>query len=143
MEALIRKYTNFQKAHQALRRAIAAQQQLHNTIAADSSDLDDLISAGVIQHFEIAYETAWKFLKQYIYDIYNVEVTSPKTTFRACLTHNLLPAETVDELSELADARNMTTHMYDQVLAQEVCNAVIKHYQALGKILEHIHIAPK
>ena len=41
-----------------------------------------------------------------------------------------------NELITLADARNTTTHIYDQILAQEVCNAIVKHYHIFGKILE-------
>ena len=38
----------------------------------NDSDVADLLSAGVIQHFELAYETPWKFLKQYLDDIFTL-----------------------------------------------------------------------
>jgi hypothetical protein len=43
----------------------------------------------------------------------------------------------------LAEARNTTTHIYDQVLAQEVCDSIVSHHQVFGVILEIIQMPPK
>ncbi len=37
--------------------------------------------AGTVQHFEMAYETCWKFLKIYLEIKYDVEENSPKSVF--------------------------------------------------------------
>lgn len=137
MEALERKYNNFKKSYMSLGRAIDVQKQL-SAIAAKNTDANDLFISGVIQHFEITYETAWKFLKQYLMEVHDTDIASPKQIFRTCETYRIFPEDMVQELIILSDARNTTTHIYDQVLAQEVCNAIIKHYHTFGEILNHI-----
>ncbi len=133
------KYENFKKCYEALGKVIHLQEQLILS-AASNTVMKDLINAGVIKHFELAYETAWKFLKEYLAYKYNSEEGSPKPIFRECEKYRLFPQRMVNDLITLADARNSTTHIYNQILAQEVCNDIIKHYQVFGKILKIIKI---
>lgn len=137
MEALKRKYDNFKKAYAALNRAVATQEEL-KSIALQNPDADDLFSSGVIQRFELAYETAWKFLKEYLKHVHSIDVASPKEVFRVCYTYRIFPEALMNHLVQLADARNKTTHIYNQILAKEVCEAIKKHQDAVGKILEFI-----
>jgi len=139
MEGLIHKYENFKKCYESLGRVIELQKEFEQ-LAIDNPVAQDLFTAGVIKHFELAYETAWKFLKEYLAEKYNHEVLSPKTTFRACEEYRLFPQKMIVELIMLADTRNSTTHIYDQILAQEVCNSITQHYEVFGKILEIIKI---
>lgn len=139
MNPLKRKYDNFKQRYEKLGKAIAVQEQLQS-IAAANIDAKNLFLAGVTQHFKLAYETAWKFLKQYLTEKYGSSAVSPKQIFKECETYRLFPQNVVTELITLADARNTTTHIYDQILAQEVCDSIVKHYQAFGKILEFIKL---
>jgi len=136
---LLHKYENFKKCYIALGKVIDLQEQLQLNAVSDPI-MQDLINAGVIKHFELAYETAWKFLKEYLAYTYNCEATSPKLIFRECEKYRVFPQGIVNELITLADARNNTTHIYNQILAQEVCNSISKHYQVFGQILKMITI---
>lgn len=131
MEILNEKYQNFLNAYNSLGRSLEVQKQLQ-AIAAKNSDLQDLFIAGIIQHFELTYETAWKFLKQYLKHVHGVDIASPKAVFRSCREMNVLSEPVVNELLELADIRNVTTHVYDRLLAQEVCLSIEKHYKIFG-----------
>jgi nucleotidyltransferase substrate binding protein (TIGR01987 family) len=135
MEGLDNKYDNFKKCYEALGNVIELQEQLEIS-AALNPVMQNLITAGVIKHFELTYETAWKFLKEYLAKTYNCEALSPKQVFRECEKYQIFSTIMVNELITLADARNTTTHIYNQILAQEVCDAIVKHYQVLGQILE-------
>lgn len=135
MEGLENKYDNFKKCYEALGNVIELQEQLEIS-AASNPVMQNLITAGVIKHFELTYETAWKFLKEYLAKTYNCEALSSKQVFRECEKYQIFSTIIVNELITLADARNTTTHIYNQMLAQEVCNAIVKHYQVLGQILE-------
>lgn len=139
MEDLKKKYNNFKNSYESLGNVIKLQEQLSD-MAQQNPVAQDLFTAGVIKHFELAYETGWKFLKQYLLEIYEVDITSPKQVFRACETYQLFPPHITNELITLADARNTTTHIYDQILAQEVCSAITKHYQTFGYILKSIQL---
>jgi nucleotidyltransferase substrate binding protein (TIGR01987 family) len=142
MEILKHKYDNFKKCYDALGNIIEMQKKLNN-IALENPVADDLFRSGVIKHFELAYETAWKFLKQYIADVYHQDLVSPKAVFRACEQYQIFPQQIVNELITLADARNTTTHIYDQVLAREVCNSIVAHHRVFGIILDTIQMPPK
>ncbi len=139
---LSHKFLNFKNAHSAFAQAIETQQKFL-LLSQEDENLDNLLSAGVIQHFELAYETLWKFLKEYLKYTYEVEVNSPRETFRACYEHKVLPESLVSELIQLADARNKTTHVYNQILAREICNDVVKHHHAMKNALEIVGLVEK
>jgi uncharacterized protein YutE (UPF0331/DUF86 family) len=82
----------------------------------------------------------WKFLKEYLHAVKQIEETSPKAVFKACYLHNILPQELVTELNELSEARNTTTHLYDQAAVQEVFLEIKNHHAVLGKILQIIQL---
>lgn len=138
MEDLTHKYNNFKKCYESLGNIIDLYKQLIDTVPEDDFVAQDLFNGGMIKHFELAYETGWKFLKEYLSEKYDHEALSPKTVFRACDVYKIFPQTMVNELITLADARNSTSHIYSQVIAQEVCNSIEKHYQVFGKILEII-----
>ncbi len=72
------KYDNFKKCYEALGKVIELQEQLKISAAANPI-MQDLVNAGVIKHFELAYETAWKFLKEYLTYTYDSKETSHNT----------------------------------------------------------------
>lgn len=135
MEVLNQKYGNFKKAYEALSKVLEAQEK-YKKIAAEDASLFQMHSAGVIQHFEMVYETCWKFLKQYLQEKKDIDLASPKAIFRACYAQDILTLKITDELSQLSDARNKTTHIYNQIIAQEVSNDIMKHQQVFGEILK-------
>jgi nucleotidyltransferase substrate binding protein (TIGR01987 family) len=139
MQELEHKYDNFKKIYEALNRAIQTQKKLEIS-AASNPVMQDLITAGVIKHFELAYETAWKFLKEYLSYKYDCKETSPKPIFRECHKYQIFPESMVNDLIILAEARNSTTHIYNQILAQEVCSSITDHYKVFGQILKIVEI---
>jgi nucleotidyltransferase substrate binding protein (TIGR01987 family) len=142
MESLNRKYENFKKCYEALGKTIRKQNQIEAMFLDNEADEDLLnaLDAGIIKHFELTYETGWKFLKEYLLETHDKEALSPKTVFRACEDLRLFSPSMLNELIALADARNETTRIYSQILAKEVCNAIEKHYQIFGKILKMIQL---
>jgi nucleotidyltransferase substrate binding protein (TIGR01987 family) len=135
MEALEIKYSNFKNCYTSLGNVIALQKDLYE-LAADNPIADNLFTAGVIKHFELTYETCWKFLKLYLTEKYGADIASTKQIFRACETYKLFPTHITNALITLADARNATTHIYNQILAQEICREIIKYHQIFGYIIE-------
>lgn len=141
MERLKNKLCRFEKAYGALERAIATHAkfiaQAPNLV---DPDIADSLMTSVVKNFELAYETGWKFLKQFLSDVYNIEANSPKSVFQTCLKQEILPKYITDQLALLSDTRNLTTHMYDIVIAQEINSDIDQHYAVLGKILELVKL---
>ena len=135
MEVVNQKYENFSQAYQALSRSLETQEK-YKKLAEEDNNLFQMHSAGVIQHFEMAYETCWKFLKEYLQQTKEIDLASPKAIFRTCYSQGILSLKITEELSQLSDARNKTTHIYNQILAKEVSSDILKHQQVFAEILD-------
>lgn len=79
----------------------------------------DSIRDGVIQRFEFCTELAWKTTREYLIDQgYSEGVDSPKAVMRKAYTAGLIKNE--QGWVELLNARNLTSHIYDEETAQRV-----------------------
>ena len=79
----------------------------------------DSIRDGVIQRFEFCTELAWKTTREYLIDQgYSEGVDSPKAVMRKAYSAGLIENE--QGWIELLNARNLTSHIYDEETAQRV-----------------------
>lgn len=97
------------------------------------SNLDDVtqnaIRAGVIQHFEFSYELCWKFIQRWLRINVSPEEADPMTRkdlFRTAARYGLIRYP--EAWFVYGDARNLTAHTYDAVIAEQV-------YLAAGQFL--------
>ena len=89
----------------------------------DKTGIDEMetIKAGVIQNFKFTYELCWKFMKRWIEvnvspDI--VDGVTRKELFRVSAENKLILD--VNKWMEFHIARNNTSHIYDEKIADEV-----------------------
>ena len=83
-----------------------------------------LIIAGVIQNFEFTYELTWKFIKRWLSEnlgSIQVDGVTRRELFRLAVEHQLI--DDVDEWMFYHAARNQTSHIYDENIAQEIFSA--------------------
>lgn len=98
------------------------------------------IRAGVIQNFEFTYELCWKFMKRWLdANLGSTYVTgvARRQLFRLSAEHKLIGD--VDTWMEYHDARNETSHTYDENAAENVfktARGFISDAEALLKALE-------
>lgn len=102
----------------ALKRSLNA---VHSNREVLSVDLRETVRAGVIQHFEVAYEQCWKFIQRWIRENRSPEDADPRTRkelFRLAARYGLVS----DPLPwfEYGDARNLSSHTYDAKQAAAV-----------------------
>jgi nucleotidyltransferase substrate binding protein (TIGR01987 family) len=86
-----------------------------------SSDLQDALKAGVIQNFEFTYEMSWKFIKRWLeknYGSQTVDGVTRRELFRMAAENQLIGD--VDQWMLFHQARNQTSHTYDEQVAEEV-----------------------
>jgi nucleotidyltransferase substrate binding protein (TIGR01987 family) len=136
MEDLDYKRTNFAKTCAALKKAIITKEQILQDVSLKENLAEDLVSAGVIKHFELAYETCWKYLKLYLSEIHKVETSSPKSVFQTCFVMKIFSQKLVEELSDLSDIRNQTTHIYDHRMSQRICAQIITYCEVFDQVLQ-------
>jgi nucleotidyltransferase substrate binding protein (TIGR01987 family) len=92
---------------QAVHQLEKACQQIENEYIRDS----------VIQRFEFCWELAWKMLKLRLEQL-GVDVLNPRDIFKEALHKGLI--QDGNAWSQIQKHRNLTSHTYDLILAQEV-----------------------
>jgi len=88
--------------------------------------------AGLIQFFEMAFEQSWKVLKDFLEEE-GFEVKSPRDAIKTAFQSQLIDDGQV-WLEALKD-RNLTTHTYDELTAQEVEKNIKTRYYPVLKAL--------
>ncbi len=81
----------------------------------------DAIRAGVIQNFEFTYELCWKFMRRWLevnLGSTYVEGVARRQLFRLSAENKLI--DDVDKWMVYHDARNETSHTYDEETAEDV-----------------------
>ena len=84
-------------------------------------DLQEAVRAGVIQSFEVAYEQSWKMIKRWLEENIGstyVDGVSRRELFRLAAESRLIAD--VDRWMDYHNARNSTSHTYNEEAAQRV-----------------------
>ena len=110
-----------ERALTALSKSIAVSKQyLQDKNTSDA--LRETLQAGVIQHFEVAYELSWKFIQRWLKENRpSTETESPRT--RKELFRLAAEAKLIADPSawfQYGDARNATSHTYNEIEAQSI-----------------------
>jgi nucleotidyltransferase substrate binding protein (TIGR01987 family) len=126
--------SSLQKAVMSLERAlnVAAPDRLKEMTA----DQQEVIRAGVIQNFELAYELCWKFVKRWLETNLSPMIADGVTRrelFRLAAENRL-----IDDVEQWMrhDARNQTAHIYDLEIAQEVYETARGFVRDARKLLQ-------
>ena len=117
---LMRKFEEkYEKFSEAVKRLEEAVQDYEKTPISTVRD-------GVIQRFEFCTELAWKSTREYLIEQGYTELNSPKAVMRQAYADGLIADETV--WLRLLDARNLTSHIYDEQTASDIFEDVCKRY---------------
>lgn len=127
MELLSNKVENLRKAVDRLSEGIFELQANESSIVRD----------GVIQRFEFTTELAWKATREYLMDQGFVDINSPKSVMKEAFSYGLITDDKI--WIQILNDRNLTSHIYKEEIADEICDRIIKtHFQefkALSKRL--------
>ncbi len=88
-----------------------------------------VLKSGVVQHFEFTYELCWKYMKRILSEMvgkYAVEGLSRKELFRMAARYTLI--DDPENWFVYHEARNITSHTYNQNYADEVAALASKLY---------------
>ena len=123
MDASTVKIEQLRNALSRLEEAIAEYRQTGSSAVRD----------GAIQRFEFCAELAWKAAQDYMQAQGYLDVHSPKAVMRKAYAEHLIS----DEAGWLAllDARNQTSHLYDDAVADAVYQAIGNTYLPLLRAL--------
>jgi nucleotidyltransferase substrate binding protein (TIGR01987 family) len=94
----------------------------------------------LIKRFELCYDLTWKYIKRYLQKKYSVELASPRKVFQELLTQNIATPEEVTMLLQMVEARNYTTHTYDENIAQEISFKIIDYAYLMNDIIHRLNL---
>ncbi|WP_296559042.1 HI0074 family nucleotidyltransferase substrate-binding subunit [uncultured Acetobacterium sp.] len=127
MELLTNKVENLRKAVDRLSEGILELQANESSVVRD----------GVIQRFEFTTELAWKAAREYLMDQGFIDINSPKSVMKEAFSYGLITDDKI--WIQILNDRNLTSHIYKEEIADEICDRIIKTYfqefKALSKRL--------
>ena len=120
----VQRYSNFRKALAKMSEAI--------DIVAENYDwqdsIDELLKEGLIQRFEYTHELAWNVMKDYEeYQGYN-NIRGSRDAIRLALQIGIIEDK---EWLETIEDRNLTSHNYDEEVAEDVFISIVNDYYPL------------
>ncbi len=108
-----------------------ATKRLKAALEYDPLELDIVMDAA-IQRFEFTFETAWKSVKLAAKAV-GYDCKSPKGCLKLAYRMGWIKDE--ERWLELLEARNLTSHTYDQETAMDVYETVKENFQVFGSLL--------
>ena len=130
-------YTSLEKATIALENGIEIYQKKRNI--EENNEEIEIIKSGIIQNFEVCYEIAWKLMKKWLAENIGNSVVDGiprKELFRIAAQNKLI--EDVEKWFVFHEARNMTSHDYDGIKAEDVFKEAIIFPQYARKLQERL-----
>lgn len=127
----IQRFTNYRKVLTKLSQAVSIVTGQQNA----QEDVDNLMKEGLIQRFEYTHELAWKVMKDYAEYQGYTEVRGSRDAFRQALQMGI-----IDDAGwmESIEDRNLTSHNYDEEVAEEVYQAIVHKYYPLFLRFEQV-----
>lgn len=111
------RFDNFKRALRQLTMAVELMRQ---------RPLSDLEQQGVIQAFEFTHELAWNVLKDYL-EMEGIQgLVGSRSTVREAFRRGLI--EHGEAWMDMIEKRNLSSHTYNQAVAQAVVSAVVDRY---------------
>lgn len=95
-----------------------------------------------IQSFEFSIDTLWKFVKEYLDYKYAIAIPtpSPRAVFRESVLVGVTTKDEFNDMSNLIADRNLTSHTYNELLAEEIATRLSDHYDLMNTIIKRIEL---
>ena len=120
------RFSHYQKALRQLSRAVDLSRQ---------RPLSEIEKQGLIKAFEFTHELAWNVMKDYFEYQGNTSITGSRDAAREAFQRNLIADG--EGWMEMIQSRNMTSHTYNQEVADEIAEKVTDIYYELFKAFEN------
>jgi nucleotidyltransferase substrate binding protein (TIGR01987 family) len=100
---------------------------------------------GSIQRFEFSFELCWKSIQEILFKQEGIEVKSPRHAFEQAYTLGWITDEAL--WTTMLKDRNLTSHTYDQPLAESIYLHLPRYHAAMESLLsnleQHRHGPPR
>ena len=117
------RFSNYRRAFASLAAAVEL---------ARARPLSDLEKQGLIQAFEFTHELAWNVMRDYFAYQGNTAITGSRDAVREAFSKGLL--NDGERWMEMLQSRNLTSHTYNQAVADEIVARIIGSYFMLFEV---------
>lgn len=98
---------------------------------------NEIIRDATIQRFEFTFEVVWKTLKLYL-ERQGHECGGPRPTLKKAFAENLISTpEEADVWLQMIEDRNLTSHAYDEALANRIYGHIVHQYASMLGSMAH------
>jgi len=112
---------------------------LEELVSKYSEKKDDVILRdALIQRFEYSTEAFWKYLKAYLQTEHNLSANSPREVIRTGLFAKLYSEEISQELLQMLDDRNLTSHTYVEELAESIAHRIPEYSKNMNAVMTQL-----
>jgi len=125
--------TGLKRALVAYKKMIKYANNVKNKVELDDYE-NHVVRAALIQHFEFSYELAVRFMLRFL-TREGIEVSrSKRVIFREALLIGLI--DDFEKWITFTDARNETSHSYDENIAEEVSSIAYSFYEEFERFTQ-------
>ena len=117
-------------------RALTSLKELVSKYSENQTDV--ILRDALIQRFEYSTEAFWKYLKAFLQSEHNLSANSPREVIRTGLTAKLYIEETSQELLQMLDDRNLTSHTYVEELAESIAHRIPDYSKNMSEVMTQL-----
>ncbi|MDF1570908.1 MAG: nucleotidyltransferase substrate binding protein [Bacteroidales bacterium] len=88
----------------------------------------EVLREGLIQRFEFTHELAWNVMKDFLEEVGEVKIYGSKDATREAFKAELV--EDGDVWMEMIKSRNLSSHTYNEEIANEIYSKIMNDYYA-------------
>jgi len=117
-------------------RALSSLEELVSKYSANQTDV--ILRDALIQRFEYSTEAFWKYLKAYLQTEHSLSANSPREVIRTGLFAKLYSEEISQELLQMLDDRNLTSHTYVEELAESIAHRIPEYSKNMNAVMTQL-----
>lgn len=136
MERLKQRHTLLLKALESLKKVL----DIMSPITPASKNYAEFRDSA-IQRFEYSVDTFWKFMREYLEKKYGTTtVASPKPVIKVCVDLKIIDQKHYKTFIKMINDRNLTSHAYNEELAQAISDGIQDYYNLLKSTIDTINV---
>ncbi len=94
---------------------------------------DEFIRDSAIQRFEFTFEISWKVMKAYLEEKGAKDLYFPRDVIRNAFRAGIINSP---KWLEMIETRNITSHIYNENMAERVYNELPSYIPLIGELIE-------
>lgn len=138
MEVLVKKAESVKKALRSLKTSIDLETKYKGKLTDENLLL--ALRDSSIQRLEYSVDQLWKLIKLYLEEVekVNLEIKSPKGVIRHSAKIGFLSESESEKALLVLDARNQTSHIYREEIAEVIDKQIPGFYELMKAIFDRI-----